>query len=271
MARKPDEKYQPAYNLYKQGLKSADIARKLDIPSGTVRRWKSTHNWDGEKPKKKSERSGKNSERSDKRTKMTKYEAKKLTENEKLNDAEKMFCVCYVDSFNQTTAYQRAHPDCKRTTAAVEGCKLMKKQEIQEEINRLKQGKFNQKMLDPEDIIQKYIDIAYSDMGDYIKISRNSISFKNSEQCDMSLVSKISSGKTRSIELKDSMKALDWLSKHMDMATAEQAARIKLLNAQYDRLKADDSEDDKDQQQKIDNIASILSQIKPIKDDDVYE
>lgn len=267
LARAPDERYEKAYNLFKQGFKLVDIARKLDLKDGTVRRWKSTHHWDD----KIGERSGKKSERSDKRTKISKYEAKKLAENEKLNDAEKMFCVCYVDCFNQTTAYQRSHPECKRTTAAVEGCKLMKKPEIKKEIDRLKQGKFNQKMLDPEDIIQKYIDIAYSNMGDFIRIHNDCIEFKESDYCDTSLISKVSTGKVDSIELKDSMKALDWLSKHMDMATAEQTARIKLLNAQYDRLKEDDSEDDLDKKQKIDNIASILSQIKPIQDGDVYE
>ena len=44
-----------ALALYRQGLKLVDIAKKLDLPEGTVRRWKCTYKWDGEK----SERSGK--------------------------------------------------------------------------------------------------------------------------------------------------------------------------------------------------------------------
>lgn len=43
--------------MYLSGLKLVDIASQLQIPEGTVRRWKCTHNWD-------SERSDKNSERS---------------------------------------------------------------------------------------------------------------------------------------------------------------------------------------------------------------
>lgn len=38
-----------AFALYRQGLKLKDIAEKLDVPSGTIRRWKSTYKWDGER------------------------------------------------------------------------------------------------------------------------------------------------------------------------------------------------------------------------------
>ena len=61
MAAKKNPLSDKAYELYKSGMKLVDIAAKLDVPPGTVRRWKSTHNWDGERSettlKKKSERS----------------------------------------------------------------------------------------------------------------------------------------------------------------------------------------------------------------------
>lgn len=60
MARAPDERITKAYELYKQGMKLVEIANQLNLPAGTVRRWKSTHKWDGERSDKKSERSGKN-------------------------------------------------------------------------------------------------------------------------------------------------------------------------------------------------------------------
>lgn len=60
MPRKPDERIGQAKEMFLQGMKLIDIAQQLDLPEGTVRRWKSTHNWE-------SERSDKNSERSDKR------------------------------------------------------------------------------------------------------------------------------------------------------------------------------------------------------------
>jgi len=60
MARAPDERYVQAVELYKQGMKLIEIANQLNLPEGTVRRWKSTHKWDNERSDNKSERSHKN-------------------------------------------------------------------------------------------------------------------------------------------------------------------------------------------------------------------
>lgn len=46
MARSPNEKAEKARELYKGGMKLVEIASQLDVPSGTVRRWKSTYDWD---------------------------------------------------------------------------------------------------------------------------------------------------------------------------------------------------------------------------------
>lgn len=46
-ARNPDT--EKAEALFKQGMKLIDIARELNLPEGTVRRWKSTHKWDSER------------------------------------------------------------------------------------------------------------------------------------------------------------------------------------------------------------------------------
>lgn len=48
MARAPNEKLNKALSLYQKGYKLVDIAKELDIPAGTVRRWKKTYNWDNE-------------------------------------------------------------------------------------------------------------------------------------------------------------------------------------------------------------------------------
>ena len=48
MARAPNEKAEKAKKLYFKGMKLVEIAKKLNIPAGTVRRWKSTQHWDDE-------------------------------------------------------------------------------------------------------------------------------------------------------------------------------------------------------------------------------
>lgn len=48
MARAPNEKAAEAKKLYFKGMKLVEIAKKLNVPAGTVRRWKSTQHWDDE-------------------------------------------------------------------------------------------------------------------------------------------------------------------------------------------------------------------------------
>ena len=57
MARAPDARIEQAKAMYRKGIKLVEIASQLNLPEGTVRRWKCTHKWD-------SERSDKNNERS---------------------------------------------------------------------------------------------------------------------------------------------------------------------------------------------------------------
>ena len=49
MPAAPNVKSKKAFQLYKDGTKLIEIARLLDVPEGTVRRWKCTQKWDGER------------------------------------------------------------------------------------------------------------------------------------------------------------------------------------------------------------------------------
>lgn len=53
MARAPDKRIEQAKKLYLKGMKMVEIASQLDLPEGTVRRWKCTHKWDNERSDKK--------------------------------------------------------------------------------------------------------------------------------------------------------------------------------------------------------------------------
>ena len=59
MARAPDPRIEKAKAMYLEGMKLVEIASQLNLPEGTVRRWKSTHKWENERSDKKSERSEK--------------------------------------------------------------------------------------------------------------------------------------------------------------------------------------------------------------------
>lgn len=60
LPQKPDERVSQAKEMYLKGMKLVEIASQLNLPEGTVRRWKSTYKWE-------SERSNKNNERSERK------------------------------------------------------------------------------------------------------------------------------------------------------------------------------------------------------------
>lgn len=59
MAKAPDVRIEQAKAMYLNGVKLVEIASQLNLPEGTVRRWKCTHKWESERSKKNSERSEK--------------------------------------------------------------------------------------------------------------------------------------------------------------------------------------------------------------------
>lgn len=137
----------------------------------------------------------------------------------------------------------------------------MKNPAIRKEIEQLKQNHMNREMLKQEDIFQKYMDIAFADVTDYVSFGReniqvigafgpvmvenketgekevlekevNTVKFKQSEDVDGTLITEVKQGKDGvSIKLVDKMKALQWLADHMDIATAEQKAKIEQIRA----------------------------------------
>ncbi len=234
--------YEQAEIDYMNGFKYKEIAEKYGVSVNTVKSWKIRYNWN----------------RKDKKsvhTKTQKEIAKELVEQviktEELSDKEQLFCLYYIRCFNATKAYMKAY-GVRYESAAVLGCRLKKQEKIQVAINELKQNRFNKEMLGEEDIFQKYIDIAFADMSDYFEFgSSNNVNYgnlKSSDEVDGTLISeiKISSGKTHSVSVKllDRMKALDWLTEHMDMATEEQKARIEVLRAKTKSDEEQTAEDD---------------------------
>lgn len=255
MPRAKNAKAEVALNLYRQGVLLKDIAAQLNVPAGTVRRWKSTYKWED------SERSVKNNERSDKKTlkeRAVNADVESVNENAELTEKQRLFCMFYVRCFNATKAYQKAY-QCSYETAGSNGYAILQNTAIIAEIQRLKQSRLNRELLDESDIFQKYMDIAFADVTDFVEFGQdeeyvigpygvveikdpetgekkpltqkiNTVRFKESKDVDGTLISEIKNGRNgASIKLADRMRALDWLADHMDLATDEQKARIAAL------------------------------------------
>ena len=125
-------------------------------------------------------------------------------------------------------------------------------------------------MLDESDIFQKYMDIAFADITDFVEFGRekvqvmsafgpvevqdpdtgekvplmkeiNTVRFRESGEVDGTLIAEVRQGKDgASVKLMNRLKALDWLADHMDLATAEQRAKIVALRAKADVAADDD-------------------------------
>lgn len=274
MARSRSPDSIEAEKLYQSGMSLVDIARKLGKPEGTVRRWKSTQKWDD----------GNKNERSETKTNArvnktnTKEEAiaedvRQVISNPDLTDKQRLFCLHYVKCFNATKAYQKAY-GVDYLTANAHGYEMLSNVVIREEILRLKQNRLNREMLDESDIFQKYMDIAFADITDFVEFGReeipvmtmygpleikddetgekikvtkevNTVRFKEHGEVDGTLITEVKQGRDgASIKLADRMKALEWLDAHMGLATEEQKARIEQMKAKTESLRRESAPGD---------------------------
>lgn len=280
-ARNPNR--DKAYQIYKSNngkIDLVEIASRLNISAGTVRGWKSKDKWD----QKLNGTFQKNMERSKKETNAKKEavdeDVKQVLNNAEINDKQRLFCLHYVRCFNATKAYQKVY-GCSYETALTNGSALLGNTRIKNEILKLKQNRLNREMLDEQDIFQKYIDIAFADITDFVEFGQeeiqvmgafgpievvdpdsgesvplkktiNTVRFRQSDEVDGTLISEVKQGKDgASVKLMDRMKALNWLADHMDLATDEQKARIEQIKAKTEQIQGSDQNPVEDKVKKL--------------------
>lgn len=224
VAREPNEL---AYEDYRKGMKYKDIAEKYGVSINTVKSWKTRYKW--------SKDGAKGVHTKKEKVCTQKEDAKKVVrmlEESDLNDKQKLFCLYYSKSFNATRSYQKVY-GCTYETALSNGPGLLGNTRVKAEIMRIKEERYSQSFLRAEDIFQKYMDIAFADLTDYVRINDlGETEIRGLNEIDGTIVSEISSnGNGVKVKLHDSMKALQWLTDHMNMATEEQKARIAALRA----------------------------------------
>jgi phage terminase small subunit len=278
LGRARDPNRNKAFEIYQEHdgkIDLAEIASQLNISPGTVRGWKSKDSWD--------KKLNGTFQKSMERSKNKKVEEKKAAErdveqvmkNPDLTDKQRLFCIYYSRCFNATKAYQKAY-GCDEYAARTNGSRMMTFDNVRAEINRLKQSRLNRELLNEADIFQKYMDIAFADVTDFVEFGQeeenvigtfgpvlvedpatgkkvplkqkvNVIRFKESGQVDGTLIAEVKNGKNgASIKLADRMKALDWLARHMNMATEEQKAKVEQIKAQTAAIKAKTQADDEE-------------------------
>ena len=260
-----------AYVDYCKGMKYKEIAEKYGVTINTVKSWKTRYKWSKDDKKSVHTKNKKVCTQKSEKEKPAENEVESVIENSDLTDKQRLFCIYYTRCFNATKAYQKAY-EVDYPTAMVNGPRMLGNARVKKEIIRLKQNRLNRELLSEEDVFQKYMDIAFSDITDYVKFGTekvpvmtmygpaqvkdpetgkkktlmetvNVIHFKDSTEVDGTIVAEVKHGKNgSSIKLADRMKALQWLSDHMDMGTEEQRARIAQIRAQTDKLTGNNQE-----------------------------
>lgn len=269
MARERSPNREKAKKLYIESagkMKLTDIAAELNIKDSQVRKWKSQDKWDenskGALPFANGnvtieKRAGKGAKKGE-----AYEEVEEVLENAELTDKQRLFCIYYIRCFNATKAYQKAYK-CSYETAAAVAYRMLENVGVREEIERLKKNRLNREMISEEDLFQKYMDIAFADITDYVEFGReevpvmaiygpvkvkdedgnekqltkevNVVKFKQSDEVDGSLISEVKQGKDgASIKLLDKMKAIQWLTDHMGMATEKQKIEMELMKKKMD-------------------------------------
>ncbi len=274
MARHSKEKINQAEQLYKAGRNPTEIAEEIGVPAGTVRQWKVTYCWNGETNHTPKFHRGQNAEKE----KEIEAMIDSVNANEELNENERLFCLCYVHTFNATTSYQKSFSS-NYNSAKAHGWEVLNRPRVRKEIERLKNIKNRSLLFDISDIVEKQMKIAFADITDYIEFGQekvpvmsmygpvqitdedtgekqtmtktvNVVRFKESSEVDGGLIEKIKVGRDgSSIELADREKALKWLSDYfmanpLDRHRVEYDKRkleISLIKAQSEIKSSGDS------------------------------
>lgn len=231
------EKYEIAVKDYLAGMKYKDIAVKYGVSLSTVKSWSQRYKWKD----KRNTKGMRTKSKSTQTKKVCREIADKIVSSEELNEEKQLFCIYYLKYFNATKAYLKIHPDVTYSSASVISSRWYKLPEVKKELKRLKKEMYAEVLMDPRDIVQQYIDIARADMNDYLNFKDGWVRLKDSSKVDGTLIQEVRQGKNGvAIKLIDKTKAIDWLSKHMNMANDEQKAKIDLIKAQTQKITSDE-------------------------------
>lgn len=208
------------------------LAEKHEIKLGTLKSRKSREGWerDATAPSKEVATTKKDATPKEKEQPIKEV----FVESDELTDKQRLFCLHYVKTFNSTQSAIKA--GYEPNSAHVQGSRLLKNAKISNEIKRIKQDMTHDIYVEAQDVLRKWVKIAFSDITDFLTFGRkdvevgqdengdpitaevNYVDFKDSRMIDGTLISEVKQGKDGvSIKLLDKEKALDKLSQYFDL------------------------------------------------------
>lgn len=239
------------------------LAEKHGVKEGTLKSRRSREGWVRGTPKKDATKSKKDAT-IPKKMQPKKEQFEPVVESDELTDKQRLFCIYYIKYFNATKAYQKAY-ECDYMTAQSIAYRLMGNDGVKAEIQRLKTQRLNDAYFDKFDVLQKYKDIAFADITDFVEFGQEKrpeldhnlepmidedgnevtwtlsyVNFKNQDEVDGTLITEVKKGKDGvSVKLADKMKALEMLAKYTDLLSDNDKKRLQAEKLKADTAKAE--------------------------------
>ncbi len=146
----------------------------------------------------------------------------------KLTEKQKRFVEEYLIDLNATQAYKRAGYSVKNdVTARVEGCKLLKKPNIQQKIQELREEQSKRTQITADMVLAELAAIAFSDRTMIARVNADGmVELSETDKLPIEVkksISRIKEGKF-GVEISsfDKVKALELIGKHLGMFKEEE-------------------------------------------------
>ncbi|MGX8711635.1 MAG: terminase small subunit [bacterium] len=242
-----------AEQLYRQGKSLAEIAETLGVSPGTVRSWKSRGKWDGNVATQRNV--------AKKRCNATKQPEPELPPAElvePLTENERLFCEVYSRNKNATQAYLKVY-GCSYNSAMTSAYDNLRKPKIKAYLNYLRECQREAMNLQPIDIVERFMHIAFADMTDFVdygtkvipiidgegkvagSTEQDFLQFRDSQMVDGGVIKEVrQTQQGMAIKLESRMDALKWLSDYFEMNPMDRH-RVEFENKklQLEQQKAD--------------------------------
>lgn len=232
------------------------LAEKHGVKEGTLKSRRSREKWSRNKDATKTKKDATVSKKM-----QPKKETKLIVENDNLTDAQKEFCVRYINTWNATKAYREVYK-CGYDTARTNGPRLLANACIKNEVRRLKSEIQSDLFIDATDITREYMKMAFANITDFVQFgsversernpetgavllddnfkpitySENFVKLLDSKMVDGTMIQEVKEGREGvSIKLHDKHRAMQELSKRL-LSTEELKAQLLIQQIEKGQL-----------------------------------
>lgn len=246
------------------------LAEKHDVIEGTLKSRRSREKWSRDATNKKDATISK-------RMQPKKEEYEPVVESENLTDKQRLFCIYYIKYFNATKAYQKAY-ECDYVSAMTNGSRLLRNDKVSDEIDRMRNETLSEKKLSADEVLQRYIDIAFADIGDYVEVDEGGfmVKVKPLDHMDTSIIGELSNTENGiKLKLADQMKAMDMLAKYTDLLSDNDKKRLQeeKLKTEIAKVKAETKNEETGSTKTIvltdeEEMRKVIAERKAAKEDE---